>query len=188
MTAAERKAIRRYYKQEAANKRKREMYYEIHRYGCDILQGNNFISTKAYVQHGSMSVNQHCKSVAEASLRINKRLRLNGDNRELVRGALLHDYFLYDWHNREKKKGERLHGFAHANAAFTNAVNDYDISEKQKNIICSHMWPLNLTKLPRCREAWIVTFADKYCSLMETLKVHRGILKREPVRVKIRKS
>ena len=25
-----------------------------------------------------------------------------------------------------------------------------------------------------CREAWIVTMADKWCSLMETFHVHKG--------------
>ena len=30
------------------------------------------------------------------------------------------------------------------------------------------MWPLTISAVPMCREAWIVTMADKWCSLMET--------------------
>ena len=42
----------------------------------------------------------------------------------------------------------------------------------EKDIIKKHMWPLTIVP-PVCREAWIVTMADKYCSLMETLRLHR---------------
>ena len=35
------------------------------------------------------------------------------------------------------------------------------------------MWPLTVIP-PMCREAWIVTTADKYCSLLETLYIQRG--------------
>ena len=42
-----------------------------------------------------------------------------------------------------------------------------------KDIIKKHMWPLTIIP-PACREAWIVTAADKYCSLLETLKLRRG--------------
>ena len=44
------------------------------------------------------------------------------------------------------------------------------LTDRQRDIIGKHMWPLTL-RPPACREAWIVTMADKYCSLMET--IHR---------------
>ena len=35
------------------------------------------------------------------------------------------------------------------------------------------MWPLTIVP-PMCKEAWIVSVADKYCSTMETLGFHKG--------------
>ena len=49
-------------------------------------------------QHGSTSVYQHSINVAYLSLWLAGRLPLRTDRGALVRGALLHDYFLYDWH------------------------------------------------------------------------------------------
>lgn len=156
---------------------RREIHAVLRAHGKDILCSRKFIKTKKHVQHGTMSVNGHCKNVATLSLYLNDKLHLNGNVRDIVRGALLHDYFLYDWHDREYMRGKKLHGYAHADTALKNATRDYELTERQKDIIRSHMWPLNLTKLPRCREAWIVTMADKYCSTMETLKIHNGTIK-----------
>ena len=74
---------------------------------------------KSYIQHGSTSVYEHSVKVAYTSLYFARRFRLNIDEKSLIRGALLHDYFLYDWH--EKDKSHRLHGFYHPSTALRNA-------------------------------------------------------------------
>ena len=85
-------------------KRHYERYRRIHalleKYGDDIIHSNNFQMTKAHIQHGNMTVNDHCLSVARYSLILNKKLRLHCNKRDLIRGSLLHDYFLYDWHDK----------------------------------------------------------------------------------------
>lgn len=48
------------------------------------------------------------------------------------------------------------------------------ISLPGKRYYKKHMWPLTISAVPMCREAWIVTMADKWCSLMETFHVHKG--------------
>ncbi|MDE7205798.1 MAG: phosphohydrolase, partial [Lachnospiraceae bacterium] len=66
-----------------------------------------------------------------------------------------------------------LHGFFHPGRALRNAKKEYRLTKRQADIIKKHMWPLTVVP-PMCREAWIVTTADKYCSLMETLYIHEG--------------
>ncbi len=146
---------------------------ELEEYAGDILASENFNSMKGYIQHGDMSVQEHCISVAKTSLAIKNKYNIECNTRDLIRGALLHDYFLYDWHIHDKVNPHRLHGFFHPGKALRNAKKEYYISTIQEDIIIKHMWPLTVVP-PLCREAWIVTMADKYCSLMETLRIRRG--------------
>ncbi len=138
------------------------------KYADDILSSPNFNSTRAYMQHGKMSVHEHSINVAKTSLALRRHLGIKCNTRDLVRGALLHDYFLYDWHNDDKENPHRLHGFFHPQRALENAKKEYKLTHIQEEIIVKHMWPLTVVP-PTCREAWIVTAADKYCSLKETL-------------------
>ena len=78
-------------------------------------------------QHGSTSVYQHSINVAYLSLWLAGRLPLRTDRRALVRGALLHDYFLYDWH--KKDDGQRWHGFRRGKTAARNAKRDYRLKD-----------------------------------------------------------
>jgi uncharacterized protein len=146
---------------------------ELNKYAKDILESDNFQSTKEHIQHGNMTVEEHCINVAKTSLYIKEKLNIKCNTRDLVRGALLHDYFLYDWHVEDKEHPHKLHGFYHPGRALENARKEYVVTKIQADIISKHMWPLTLVP-PMCVEAWIVTMADKYCSTLETLHVHNG--------------
>ena len=152
---------------------RKEFHKLLKEYASDIIASENFRNTRNYIQHGSMPVYRHCMDVADQSIKISKLLRVNCNERELIRGALLHDYFLYDWHDKYRDNYQRLHGFYHPGIALKNAQKEYGLSDREKDIIKKHMWPLTIVP-PACREAWIVTAADKYCSLLETLKLRRG--------------
>lgn len=118
-------------------------------------------------QHGRTSVYQHSIHVAYLSLWLAAMLRLRADRKALVRGALLHDYFLYDWH--EKDGGHRLHGFRHGQTAAKNARRDYALKPLEEYIIARHMFPLTILP-PKSKEGWMVCLADKWCAVKETLQ------------------
>ncbi len=123
---------------------------------------------KKYKQHGSVTTYDHCERVARTSYLISRRLHLKTRNEELVRGAMLHDLFLYDWHAEDNGE-HRLHGYTHPAAALKNAKAHFKLSRREEDIIANHMWPLTLRHIPRSKEAYIVCLADKICSLEETL-------------------
>jgi len=56
------------------------------------------------------------------------------------------------------------HAIAHPIIAFENASQYFDLNEKEENIIKAHMFPFGL---PRSKEAWIVSFVDKYIATFE---------------------
>ena len=144
---------------------KRNSDEEIEKILRDICVQPSAQEMKRYVQHGKISTYDHCRNVAEFSCRMDKTLHLHADRNTLVKGAMLHDLFLYDWHDGS----HRLHGFTHAEEAAGNAERIFGVDRATRHVISSHMWPLNLTQIPRSREAWIVCCADKMVSLYETI-------------------
>ena len=131
----------------------------------ELEQEGNLAHEKNAIQHGLTTVYEHSVGVAGASLKLAEFFHLKVNEKALIRGALLHDYFLYDWHDGE---GRHLHGFTHPECAFRNAEKDYTLSPRVKNIIVRHMFPLTPIP-PTCTEAWIVCIADKICAIEETL-------------------
>lgn len=124
---------------------------------------------KNYFQHGNTSTYLHCIQVAYHSYCMAKRLPLRYDTRSVVRGAMLHDFYLYDWHIPDPS--HRLHGYVHPGFALKNARKYFKLNQIEENIIRTHMWPLTLTKLPKYKESLLVCLVDKFCSLAETLHI-----------------
>ncbi len=148
-------------------KTEKKDYKEVNDILADIRSDERVQEMKTFVQHGDVSTYEHCENVAKMSYNIDKALSLKSDLNTLLKGAMLHDFYLYDWHKGDGSK--ELHGFAHAEKAEENAKKYFQVDEETSKVIRSHMWPLNLTKLPDSKEAWIVCVADKCCSLHETL-------------------
>ena len=125
------------------------------------IQGNQRVQMmKQFIQHGKTSTFQHCRSVAETCDWLNERFRLGADRRALITAAMLHDFYLYDWHCVDNGS-HRRHGFHHARRARDNAVREFAVDIRIQSAIDSHMWPLNPLRIPRSREDWIIWVADK---------------------------
>ena len=133
-----------------------------------ISNSGQFSKTRQFIQHGDTSVYSHCVAVAYVSLWFSYRLHLSVYKQSMLMGAFLHDYFLYDWH--EKSDWHKWHGFSHPFRAAGNARRIFHIGKRERQIIESHMWPLTLRHVPETREAAIVCIADKCCSFYETVR------------------
>lgn len=145
-------------------------YHMIQQYGEDILTSANMAVAMTYMHHGSISVFDHSVSVAILCLKIARYFHLKTNEVALVRGALLHDYYLYDWHIKDNN--HKWHGFIHAKRALENAERDFILSDIERNMIVSHMFPLNI-RILRYRESVILTIADKICATWEILSTYK---------------
>ena len=70
----------------------------------EVKKESRLQETDQYLQHGVTSVYRHSLAVAYFSCYLAEKMHLKVRTREMIRGALLHDYFLYDWHEKSKEE------------------------------------------------------------------------------------
>jgi uncharacterized protein len=116
-------------------------------------------------QHHNDSVYNHTLRVAWVAYRM--AVKTGADVPAVLRGAMLHDFYFHDW----REKAYLLnHGWTHPVIALQNAQSFFGpLSDKEANIISSHMWPFNFRCPPRYREALLVSLADKYVATGEVV-------------------
>lgn len=111
--------------------------------------------------HHGISRKDHINRVGYLSFLMSKLFRL--DTQSTTRGALLHDFFTdEDVKNYSKKQWHKIHPYL----ALNNSMDYFELNDKEKNIIESHMFPLNMEK-PKYKESVIVGTADKIVSIYE---------------------
>ena len=130
----------------------------------ELCRQSRLLESHRYIQHGDTSVFRHSVSVAYFSYYLALKMNAPVDIHSLIRGALLHDYFLYDWHIPDENRP--LHGRYHPSAALKNAEEDFELSDMERDIIKKHMFPLTLTP-PAYKESLLVCLVDKACSVYE---------------------
>ncbi len=138
----------------------------------ELLRDPRVRKMKEYAQHKTSNSLKHSIHVAMASFDLAESLHIKINEEVLAVGALLHDYYLYDI--QESGFSDYKHGTKHPKTALDNAIKDFQVNRKEQNIIRSHMWPLTLFHIPRSKEAWIVSVADKYCAFKEVFGKRRN--------------
>ena len=131
----------------------------------DILGNDKFQSMENFIQHGTTTCLSHSISVSYMSYVYCKKHRL--DAKSVARAGLLHDMFLYDWHDPSQGKSRYIHGFTHPMKALKNAEGEFVLNEKEKNSMLCHMWPLTVIP-PKYKEGYVLLWFDKCCSIYET--------------------
>lgn len=130
------------------------------------IKGNSEFRKLENIRHHNSSILSHSSDVSFLSYRIARALGL--DHRSAARGGLLHDFFLYDWRDKnhpDRPKG-KIHGRNHPKVALNNSSRHFSISKKEKDIIVKHMWPATLTP-PAYKESLIVSLVDKFYASRE---------------------
>lgn len=140
--------------------------YRENLYTClaELAEDAGFSSMDQFMQHGKTSCLWHSIAVAYYSCLLTQLLRLRCNQRSLAMGALLHDYFLYDWHIADPS--HRLHGFLHPRRALQNARQHWQLDPVADDAILRHMFPFTPIP-PRYLESLVVCLVDKYCALYE---------------------
>ena len=120
----------------------------------EILKNREFNKLKDFTHHKTTRM-EHSKRVAYLSYRICKKLNL--DYVSAARGGLLHDFFL----NKYNTKNSRKLLISHPSIALNNAKKHFVLSDKEKNIIKCHMFPVSISVFPKYRESVVVSLVDK---------------------------
>ncbi|MCK5197594.1 MAG: hypothetical protein KAR21_04550, partial [Spirochaetales bacterium] len=124
----------------------------------DIIENPQYQKLKD-IKHHDKDIYTHNLKVAWISYLTAKRLKLHVH--EMVRGALLHDFFFYDWRVKGAKDEFLPHGFTHPFVSRRNAEKVFGhITPIERDIIMKHMWPLTVIP-PRYPESFLVSFIDK---------------------------
>ncbi len=127
----------------------------------NIIENENFQSLKDIEHHG-INRFDHSVKVAYYSYKASKLFGL--DYYKTARAGLLHDFFFSE---KERSTKERfISTFVHPKKASENAVEYFNVSEKEMNIIEGHMFPVNY-HVPKYAESWVVNIVDKIVSLRE---------------------
>ncbi len=134
----------------------------------DIENNNNFKELDNEFHHG-ISRYGHSYRVAKGVYKITKKLGMNYE--EATRAALMHDFY-FDYQLEDNTPMKNL--VAHQNMAVLNASKHYELSDMQKNMIESHMFPLSKV-LPKYKESICLTIVDKAVAIYEQQRYKVGM-------------
>ena len=117
------------------------------------------------IEHHGISRMEHSVKISYYSYKIAKKLGM--DYVSVARGGLLHDFFL-DGDERDAKT-RFLDTFTHPKRALKTSIDNFEINNKEKNIIVSHMFPIYLS-MPKYKESILVNLVDKVIGFKELVR------------------
>lgn len=132
----------------------------------DLIHTPQVQSMRQLPHHPGVSCYEHSVFVSYVAYRLARRWGL--DARSCARCGLLHDLYLYRWNDQSAHPGNQC--LDHPVFALRNAEKLTTLTDKERNAILAHMWPLAV-HLPRSREAWTISLADKICATLETAQL-----------------
>ena len=133
----------------------------------DIIENQKFKKLDEIKHHNTTRLD-HSLKVSYYSYKIAKTLKLNYD--EAAIGGLLHDFYVDEISECESVKDKiKLFSIKHPKDAVKNAQKIINLTEKEINIIETHMFPIDY-RIPKYAESWVVNVVDKILSFGEFSK------------------
>lgn len=145
---------------------------EIREIGQNILSSEEYRFAMRREHHYNSNVADHSYSVAMTSLKVCKvlnKLHIKTDNKAMVRGALCHDLGLAKYRHTYTTGKQ---------CCFQHPVDSVDVAkallrdmnDTEEDIIRHHMFPLTIHP-PKTVEGYVITYADKYCSVKDFVAI-----------------
>ena len=133
----------------------------------NIIENEEFKKMGKIKHHNTTRLN-HLLKVSYYSYRISKVLKL--DYKDVAVGGLLHDFYTEEIDECSSIKDKiKLFSVKHPKDASYNAKKIIELTDKEQNIIETHMFPIGY-KVPKYAESWIVSLVDKVLSVGELSK------------------
>ena len=151
---------------------------EVRRIGMDIISSDRFAKAEEVPHHSkSGNIALHSLETAGYALSLSRWLHRHGisvSEWDVVRASLLHDIGMTEDHvflSPSYKKAR-----SHPSEGARIAREEYGANKLQVEAIQSHMWPVWRAVPPRSMEGWIVSAADKCCSMHETKRTTEEVV------------
>ena len=113
------------------SKKSTELVNEFNEIMSDILNNPNVLALQNHHQHYTTSRYTHCLEVSFYTYLICKKFNL--DYISAARGAMLHDFYFYNWHNKNVEGQKKFHAFRHPRISLANAMELFKLNDLEKD-------------------------------------------------------
>jgi uncharacterized protein len=143
--------------------------------GAAVLYSKEYKAAYNQIHHKVSTVGDHSFYVACASLamcNILDKFGIYTHKKEMVLAALCHDLGIIGRYEKYSSPMQTLNEHPIDSVEVSRELLGNDANELTDDIIAHHMWPAK-SGMPRSLEGFIITVADKYCAIMETVFMKR---------------